>query len=145
MAPTAHVLVYYTKEDGEIVADALDVDLQGALQNFVDIKVNTDETKPGDTVDLTITSKPNSYVGILGVDQRSLLLKSGNDLSHEQVYRELRSYDMVEESPYSDMAFDRSFWRPGSATAQDVFQVISSCFSSLIILFFHVIIKHVAQ
>ncbi|KAK0179673.1 hypothetical protein PV327_005405 [Microctonus hyperodae] len=122
MAPTAHVLVYYTKEDGEVVADALDVDLQGALQNFVDIKVNTDETKPGETVDLTITSKPNSYVGILGVDQRSLLLKSGNDLSHEQVYRELRSYDMVEESPYSDMAFDRSFWRPGSATAQDVFQ-----------------------
>jgi CD109 antigen len=35
MAPTAHVLVYYVKEDGEVVADALDIELEGALQNFV--------------------------------------------------------------------------------------------------------------
>ncbi|XP_044019727.1 CD109 antigen-like isoform X2 [Aphidius gifuensis] len=121
MAPTAHVLVYYTREDGEIIADSLDVELDGTFQNFVDIKVGRDEVGPGETVDLTITSKPNSYVGILGVDQRSLLLKSGNDISHAQVMKELRSYDKVEESPYTDMLIDRSFWRPGSATAQDVF------------------------
>lgn len=41
----------------------------------------------------------------------------------DQVNKELKSYDMVEESPYSDMAFERSFWRPGSATADDVFHV----------------------
>jgi CD109 antigen len=35
MAPTAHVVVYYVKEDGEVVADALDIELEGALQNFV--------------------------------------------------------------------------------------------------------------
>jgi CD109 antigen len=35
MAPVAHVLVYYVKEDGEVVADALDIELEGALQNFV--------------------------------------------------------------------------------------------------------------
>ncbi|XP_034936868.1 CD109 antigen-like isoform X2 [Chelonus insularis] len=122
MAPTAHVLVYYTKDDGEIVADSLDIDLEGTLQNFVDVKVSSEEAKPGEFVDVTILTKPNSYIGVLGVDQRSLLLKSGNDISLDQVYKELKSYDMVEESPYSDMMFARSFWRPGSATAQDVFQ-----------------------
>ncbi|XP_023288117.1 CD109 antigen isoform X2 [Orussus abietinus] len=120
MAPRAHVVVYYVKDDGEVVADALDVDLEGTLQNFVDIKVSPGETTPGEGVDLTITSKPNSYVGILAVDQSSLLLKSGNDISREQVDKELRSYDMAEESPY-DM-FGESFWRPGSATAEDVFE-----------------------
>ncbi|XP_015601908.1 CD109 antigen isoform X2 [Cephus cinctus] len=121
MAPTAHVLVYYVKDDGEVVADALDVNLEGTLQNFVDIKVSSEQTAPGENVDLTITSKQNSYVGILGVDQSSILLKSGNDISYEQVEKELKSYDTVSESPYDDVFSDRSFWRPGSATAQDVF------------------------
>lgn len=154
MAPTAHVLVYYIRDDGEIVADALDVDLQGTLQNFVDIKVSPGNVRPGESVDLTITSKPNSYIGLLGVDQRSLLLKSGNDISHvsltffyqfssfrlfsqfwtilnvffdfspqDQVMKELKSYDMSEDSPYDEPFFQRPFWRPGSATARDVFDV----------------------
>lgn len=35
MAPTAHVIVQYIKDGGEIVADALDIELDGVLQNFV--------------------------------------------------------------------------------------------------------------
>ena len=35
MAPVAHVLVYYVRDDGELVADSLDVELEGTLQNFV--------------------------------------------------------------------------------------------------------------
>ncbi|XP_011302420.1 CD109 antigen isoform X2 [Fopius arisanus] len=120
MAPTAHVLVYYTKEDGEVVADALDIELDGTLQNFVEVSVKPGETGPGQTVDLNITSRPNSFVGVLGVDQRSILLKSGNDISREDVMKELRGYDMSEESPYDGEGW-RMFWRPGSATAQDVF------------------------
>lgn len=40
-----------------------------------------------------------------------------------QVYKELKSYDMVQESPYTDSVFDRFLWSPGSATANDVFSV----------------------
>lgn len=35
MAPTAHVVVQYIRDDGEVVADALDIELGGVLQNFV--------------------------------------------------------------------------------------------------------------
>ncbi|KAG7209379.1 hypothetical protein KM043_015478 [Ampulex compressa] len=122
MAPTAHVIVYYTSDDGEVIADALDVELEGVLQNFVDIKVTSAEVEPGKNVNLLITSKPKSYVALLGVDQRSILLKSGNDISYEQVEKELKSYDIAEDSPYSDSFFARSFWRPGSGTADDVFR-----------------------
>jgi hypothetical protein len=37
MAPTAHVVVFYVKDDGEVVADAIDVELEGSLQNFVSL------------------------------------------------------------------------------------------------------------
>lgn len=48
----------------------------------VDIKIAPEEVAPGENVNLIITSKPNSYVGLLGVDQRAILLKSGNDISY---------------------------------------------------------------
>lgn len=35
MAPTARVLIHTVLESGEVVADVLDVDLDGLLQNFV--------------------------------------------------------------------------------------------------------------
>ncbi|CAL1684749.1 unnamed protein product [Lasius platythorax] len=122
MAPTAHVIVYYVRTDGEVIADSLDVELTGILQNFIDLKITPGEVMPGESVNLVISAKPNSFIGLLGIDQRSILLKSGNDISYEQVYKELQSYDRVKASPYADSFFDRPLWRPGSGTADDVFR-----------------------
>lgn len=47
----------------------------------VEVKVAPDSVEPGKTVDVNIKAKPNSYVGVLGVDQSVLLLKSGNDIT----------------------------------------------------------------
>ncbi|EZA52046.1 hypothetical protein X777_09067 [Ooceraea biroi] len=122
MAPTAHVIVYYVRADGEVIADSLDVELAGVLQNFVNITATPGEVAPGESVNLAISARPNSFVALLGVDQRSILLKSGNDISYEQIYKELQSYDRAEVSPYTDSFFGRPLWRPGSGTADDVFQ-----------------------
>ncbi|XP_031779562.1 CD109 antigen isoform X2 [Nasonia vitripennis] len=122
MAPIAHVVVYYVREDSELVADSLDVELEGTLQNFVDIKPVSDEVGPGDNIDLTITAKPNSYVGLLGVDQRSLLLKSGNDITYDQVRKELMSYDVNDAAFYDQEDYEHSWIRPGSANADEVFR-----------------------
>lgn len=35
MAPTAHIVVFYVADDGEVVADSLDIELKGTFQNFV--------------------------------------------------------------------------------------------------------------
>lgn len=40
MAPVARVVVYYVRADGEVVADALNFDVDGTFQNFVRITSN---------------------------------------------------------------------------------------------------------
>ena len=35
------------------------------------------QAKPGEKVDIKVTTNPDSYVGLMGVDQSVLLLKSG--------------------------------------------------------------------
>ena len=47
----------------------------------VEVQVAPDSVEPGKAVDIIVKSKPNSYVGVLGVDQSVLLLKTGNDIT----------------------------------------------------------------
>lgn len=35
MAPIAHIIIQYVKADGEVIADSLDIQLEGTLQNYV--------------------------------------------------------------------------------------------------------------
>ncbi|GLG95490.1 uncharacterized protein GBIM_02438 [Gryllus bimaculatus] len=126
MAPTAHVIVSYLKDDGEVVADAIDIEIDGMLQNFVNVESNPQETQPGGAIDLKIEAKPNSYIGLLGIDQSVLLLRSGNDITRKDVLEELRSYDSGRSYYLPDFIgrnrFKRSlFWWPGSSTAHEVF------------------------
>lgn len=44
--------------------------------------VSRDEVEPDTSVDLNFETKPNSYIGVAGIDQSVLLLKTGNDISH---------------------------------------------------------------
>lgn len=39
-----------------------------------------EESEPGGNIQLNIETKPNSYVGVLGIDQSVQLLKTGNDI-----------------------------------------------------------------
>ncbi|KZS15892.1 C3 and PZP alpha-2-macroglobulin domain-containing protein 8 [Daphnia magna] len=124
MAPVARVVVYYVRADGEIVADALNFDVEGTFQNFVEIQVAPDSVEPGKAVDIVVKAKPNSYVGILGVDQSVLLLKTGNDISRQDVLDEVKSYDSTRRPDFASWLPEvggRSFWWPSSATAGEVF------------------------
>ncbi|XP_046675493.1 CD109 antigen-like isoform X2 [Homalodisca vitripennis] len=127
MAPTAHVVVQYLRENGEVVADALDIQLDGVLQNFVDVRMNRLETRPGSPVELNFEAKPNSYIGLLAVDQSVMLLRTGNDIEYDHVLSEMRSYDASDSSqfiPQMEGIRERRslFWWPGSLTAQETFE-----------------------
>lgn len=123
MAPKARLVVYYVREDNqEVVADALNFKVEGIFKTPVSLSSNVNQTKPGSAVEVQVKTKPSAYVGLLGVDQSVLLLKTGNDISQEDVLRELDTYDSGKSNEWSQ---DSWFWRPifwsGSSTAGEIF------------------------
>ncbi|KAG5674651.1 hypothetical protein PVAND_004605 [Polypedilum vanderplanki] len=93
MIPKANLIVHYIRADGEIISDHVNIELGEELQNFIDINLSQDEAQPGDEMKITVSTKPNSYVGLLGVDQSVLLLKKGNDLEKAAVFEQLGQFN----------------------------------------------------
>ncbi|CAG2164131.1 unnamed protein product, partial [Oppiella nova] len=125
MAPKARVVCYYVRPDNqEVVADALNFDVEGVFKTQVTVDTNVRETKPGALVDVRVDTKPNAYVGILGIDQSVLLLKSGNDITQQDVINELQTYDTGKTSNRHLPRWyrnKRSLWWPGSSTTGEIF------------------------
>ncbi|KAJ9578052.1 hypothetical protein L9F63_025088, partial [Diploptera punctata] len=96
----AHVVCIYMREDGEVVADAIDIELDEHSRIFLIFKINVGKNKSGGNVEMTVEAKPNSYVGLLGIDQSVLLLKSGNEYNKRIVAEELKSYDKGSEAQF---------------------------------------------
>ena len=63
------------------------------MHSQINLHLPLNQTKPGENVTITVDAKENSYVGLLGVDQSVLLLKSGNDINNEAVQVELSRFN----------------------------------------------------
>nr|AEC50086.1 TEP isoform 2 [Pacifastacus leniusculus] len=127
MAPRARLLVYYVRDDGEIVADSLHFAVAGAIQNEVSVNLTPASVAPGEDVSITVTTRPNAFVGLLAVDQRALLLANPNHLSQEEVVEELEKYDPGRrnlEGPWYTLSRRKRalFNWHGTTTANDVFK-----------------------
>ncbi|XP_055295249.1 thioester-containing protein 1 allele R1-like isoform X3 [Sitodiplosis mosellana] len=105
MVPKAQFVVHYIK-DNEIISDRLEIDLGEDLQNFVELDVSSNQARPGQEVDITVVSKPNSYIGLLGVDQSVLLLRKGNDFDKSQIFNELDEYSRKQSNPSRHYGID---------------------------------------
>ncbi|XP_057670871.1 thioester-containing protein 1 allele R1-like [Diorhabda carinulata] len=117
MAPVCHLIVFYVRQDGELIGDALDIEVDGALQNFVDIRPNTLESEPDLDVEFTITAQQNSYVGLMAVDENVGRLRNGYDLSLEGIAEELKIFDAGFGTPYPHFkrnSKNKLIWYPGS-------------------------------
>jgi len=117
----------------------------------VEVRVAPDSVEPGKAVDISVKAKPNSYVGVLGVDQSVLLLRKGNDITRvrflffppfcphsrlkhlnsrlqEDVLEEVKSYDSARRPDYTSWYPELSgrsslYWWPSASTAGEVFSV----------------------
>ncbi|XP_067663567.1 CD109 antigen-like [Haliotis asinina] len=120
MSPTSHFLINYVTDIGEIVADSISFNVDGVFANQVGIEYSTETAKPHTDVAVEVTADPESTAFLLAVDQSILLLKSGNDLSTEQVMKELKKYDY---SAPSENFLRWHFPVPSSGTnAKEIFQ-----------------------
>lgn len=93
MVPRAKLVVYFVTDDGEVVSEKATIEFRSQFQNFVKIELSKEKAKPGEDLSLTISTKPNSLVALLGVDQSVNLLKSGNDLNEKEIFTELEAYE----------------------------------------------------
>ncbi|XP_065223295.1 CD109 antigen-like isoform X2 [Planococcus citri] len=125
MAPAAHFVVHYVNDAGEVIADEIDIELNELLQNYVHATSLQNELEPGNPAEVLLEAKPHSFIGVLGVDQSVLLLRTGHDITHDTVYNELKSYDTGDASSLRyirDIADERSMHLlPSSFTAQQAF------------------------
>lgn len=93
MAPEGRILCFYVRpENKELIADSIEVPVSGMIRNLIKLTSSRDEAKPGQEVEVGVLTKPNSLVGVLGIDQSVLLLQSGNDITQQDVEREMKSY-----------------------------------------------------
>lgn len=75
----------------EILVDSMNFRVQGLFQNDVQISVNPTKVSPYDAqgkkaqVEFRIKADPQSFVGLLAVDQSVKLLKEGNDITQNLV------------------------------------------------------------
>lgn len=124
MMPQAKFIVFYVTEDGELISDATDIEFEEDLQNHVEIELSKPEVLPGDEIAISISTNPNSYVGLLGVDQSVLLLKSGNDIDKNSIFSEINEYGEVNDYNYGYSAdYD---WRTRSDFEQSNAFVITN-------------------
>lgn len=100
MMPQSKIIVFYLTGDGEIISDSAEIEFEEDLDNHVDIELSKSELLPGDEITISVSSNPNSYVALLGVDQSVLLLKSGNDIDKTVIFSEINQYSEINEYNY---------------------------------------------
>lgn len=93
LAPSPRIVVWYVRDDGEVIADSVSFSVESKLANQVNVKFSTNETKPGMDMTLMVEAYQGSAVGVLVVDQSVKLLASGNDITKDMVEGNLRQYN----------------------------------------------------
>ncbi|NWY45009.1 CPMD8 protein, partial [Sylvia atricapilla] len=115
MAPLGRLLVYYVRENGEGVTDSLQFSVNSSFENqVVAVALSTNETRPGDLVNIKVRAAKGSCVCIATVDKSVYLLKTGFQLTASQVFQELAEYDVSDA--FGAPKEEGHFWWPGMSS-----------------------------
>jgi len=127
MSPRARLVVSYIREDGEMISDSMDFEVEGVLSNSLDISIDRKQAFPGTTVDIEMKAKPNSFVGILAVDRSVRSLQNTNDITRDDMIDEVKHYNAGRDPTfYPWVQSIRSqqgslSWHTGAGSSVDVF------------------------
>jgi CD109 antigen len=127
MTPSAHIVAYYIRYDGEIVADSYNFHVNASsIQNKVNITINKRKDFTGDTIEILAYASPQSFVGFAALDESIVRLYAGGNIITElMLYDELYSFDNNANTSFSQtwnaelgFAYDRVFF-PSQSYAFD--------------------------
>ncbi|XP_035709663.1 CD109 antigen isoform X3 [Folsomia candida] len=120
-APKATLIIHIIHEN-EIIADAVEFNVGGSLDNFLNITMTANQVEPGKDVEIVVGSRPNSLIGLRGIDQSVLILRQDKDINLATAERELEAWNSIDR-PNSNFRFKRSLFAPsGASTASAVYE-----------------------
>ncbi|XP_017115777.1 CD109 antigen isoform X4 [Drosophila elegans] len=96
MVPKATIYIHFVLNN-DLHFEEKTIDFEKEFSNSIDISAPVD-AEPSEEVKLRVKTDADSFVGLLGVDQSVLLLKSGNDLSRDEIFNSLNKYQTT--TPY---------------------------------------------
>ncbi|XP_078694938.1 alpha-2-macroglobulin-like isoform X5 [Branchiostoma floridae x Branchiostoma belcheri] len=103
LSPLVRLLVYYVREDGEVVADSTSIKITSCLENNVTMSFPKTSQLPGASTKLTVKASPGSLCSVGVVDKSVHLMRSSNQLTQGKIFAELNGLDLSEEGGYVDM------------------------------------------
>ncbi|XP_055839803.1 thioester-containing protein 1 allele R1-like [Episyrphus balteatus] len=68
------------------------IEIQKTFENSISMGV-PNQVKPGEEINITVNTRPDSYVALLGVDRSVYQPKTGNGLSKATIFHDLNRYD----------------------------------------------------
>ncbi|GFR87663.1 CD109 antigen-like [Elysia marginata] len=93
MTPSISLVAFYVRgENHEVVVDALSLSVNGLFQSSMSIEFSQTEAEPGDNIDVIVKAATDSLVYLLSADMSAILLKGGNDITQEDVTRDMAEY-----------------------------------------------------
>ena len=113
MAPSSRLVVYQILPNSEVAADYIPFDVAARYPMAMDVGFSTSEARPGEAVDINVTTQGPSKVGLAAVD-RSVFILAENRLNLQQVFAELeRLYMQPRVELHDAWVFDRA-WTEGA-------------------------------
>jgi len=107
MAPSSHIVTYYLRDDGELVADSYNFHVDASsIQNNVNLTINRRKDFTGDTIEILAYASPQSFVGFSALDRSIAYLYNGgaNAITELQLYDELYTFDK-----YANVSFTQTW------------------------------------
>lgn len=84
--------------------------------------MSTNQASPRQEVDITVTTKPYSYVGLLGIDQNAFTLRSSaNDLNRKRIFSELAAYEKNKLMPTGNRYGTSNSWEDFTVSEKNDF------------------------
>ncbi|GFY41170.1 pregnancy zone protein [Trichonephila inaurata madagascariensis] len=98
MAPLARLLVFYVREDGEIVADSRMFRISRCLLNKVNLHFRHEQQYPSTEATMLLSASPASVCGIGLVDKSVRFLRQEGQFKKENIFKIMEKYDVGKEA-----------------------------------------------
>jgi len=98
MSPQARLLVYYVSRGNpnEVIADSVVLDVEHTCEDELELShdLGDDDYRPGDNVNLKVTSVVDTMVSLLGVDKSVYLLSERDILTRDRMFNTIKEMDL---------------------------------------------------